>query len=210
MRLAERVARARDMAAREFECDARHQLESQSPCRRAPRAGRPRSSSAAAGVSSPTSEVATAAGRVKQAKGRCRHARRACLGADEKLLQVVARAVLAQCAESWFNTAPVRQHDLEAEHEGAHHAVAQYWPCRSALVETMPPSVGPPSGRATSAAARLAAAAAGLQPRQARSPPPAVRESFCADTARDLSACAGATAGSRCRAAAASHRRNSW
>ena len=51
------------------------------------------------------------------------HAERA-LGADEQRLDVVARVVLAQALESRQH-ASVREHDLEAEHQVAHHAVAQ-------------------------------------------------------------------------------------
>ncbi len=45
-------------------------------------------------------------------------------GADEPLLEVVARVVLAQAAQSLQHPA-IRQHHLEAEHEIAHGAVTQ-------------------------------------------------------------------------------------
>jgi hypothetical protein len=50
------------------------------------------------------------------------HAERT-LGADEEGLDVVARVVLAQALEAREHAA-VGEHDLEAEHQVAHHAVA--------------------------------------------------------------------------------------
>jgi hypothetical protein len=47
------------------------------------------------------------------------------LAADEELLQIVPRIVLAQPAQS-VPDAPVRQHDLEAQGQLAGIAVAQY------------------------------------------------------------------------------------
>ena len=72
-----------------------------------------------------TKAVAVAAGRGNSRRRCRRHDAERAFGADEELLQVVAGVVLAQ-RRQLVEHAPVRQHDLEAEHERAHHAVAQH------------------------------------------------------------------------------------
>ena len=206
MRLAERVARARDMAAREFERDARHELEGRH--RVAERFAQAAEELERSGRRGEANECGrNRGGSRKQAQRRRRHDAERALGADEELLEVVARVVLAQRREL-VQHAPVRQHDLEAEHEGAHHAVAQHG--RAAGI-----------GRDDAAQRRAALGAERHRQqsvdggrrrpavRRARSPPPRSGNRF-ARTPRGSFACAGATAGSRCRLAAASHRRNSW
>ena len=124
MRLAERVARTRNMSAGEFERDARHELEGRH--RVAERFAQAAEKRERCGRCAEADECGrNRGGSRKQAQRRRRHDAERALGADEELLEVIARVVLAQCREL-VQHAPVRQHDLEAEHEGTHHAVAQH------------------------------------------------------------------------------------
>ena len=61
----------------------------------------------------------------EQSQGRGRHDAQSPLGADEQLLEVVARVVLAKAGEL-VEHATVRQHHLESQDQRAHHAVAEH------------------------------------------------------------------------------------
>ncbi len=60
----------------------------------------------------------------KQLQRRRRHHAQRALCADEEMLEIVTGIVLAQPAQP-VPHAPIRQHSLDAQHQIAHHAVAQ-------------------------------------------------------------------------------------
>ena len=119
-------------------------------------------SSACCGESIPASAVAVSAGCGKELQGRGgNHAERS-LGADEQGFDVVAGIVLAQALEPGQH-ASVGQHDLEAEHQIAHHAIAQAPRCRphwSTGCRRFAPCLPIPDSRETADAADRAAACA--------------------------------------------------
>ena len=130
---------------------------------------------------------------------RCRgHDAERAFGADEELLQVVAGVVLAQ-RRQLVEHAPVRQHDLEAEHERAHHAVAQHRRAagvrRDDAAERALPSEPSDIGSRRFAAAAADCSSASTQPASA------VIESSCAIDRADLAHAPQRQRGSRCRPA---------
>ncbi len=123
MRRVERVARAGHVADDELEGDARQELEGRD--RVALRLAQHAEQRQRGGRRLERDEGGRhGRGARKQPQRRGRHDAERALGADEQLLQVVARVVLAQ-GRQLVEHAPVGQHDLEAEHERTHHAVAQ-------------------------------------------------------------------------------------
>ena len=116
----------------QLERDARHEFEGRhGVAERTSRRRRAAATRPAGRSAMPTKAVtSTARARKQFARRRGDDAERA-FGADEQLLQVVAGVVLAQRLKP-SSTRAVGQHDLEAEHQVAHHAVAQH--CGAARV----------------------------------------------------------------------------
>ena len=124
MRSVESVARAGHVADHELERDAREDLEGRDGVPE--RLPQPAQQREGRGGRIEGDEGGRDGGGARKETERCRgHDAERALGADEELLQVVAGVVLAQRRQP-VEHAPVRQHDLQAEHERAHHAVAQH------------------------------------------------------------------------------------